>query len=339
MDNKQSLLVFTPIEASNAGEEYIEWRKGNQGGGMPLYIKSLEFNRSKDDGFLPVLPGELISIIARPGHFKTGFMLRWARTRAEELRRLGNEGNETARRSVVVYITMEQKVEELRLFHVAAESKVSMSDVASGQIENWDHVKKGLRELYPVPLWFIGRSMKRRKHKIQMTEDAIYEALTGIEQWNGDEQTQIIDSVYIDYLQKFRAPNGDGFVEYYSGLMNTLANWAGDFMTRIVLGVQAKREVDRRDVQIPLMDDGQWTSTIEQFSDGVISLVRPCLYPKKEFDGVTIAGTDQLLVSCLKRKMGPANFKGWVHIDPKYNSLNDAEIKNYNFRVARGEDE
>lgn len=333
----QSPLVFTPLEASNAGESYIEWRKNNEGGGMPLYIPSLEFDPKKDNGFLPVMPGELISVIARPGHWKTGFMLRWARERAKYLKEQADAGNETAAKSVVVYVTLEQKVEELRMFQVAAENKISMSEVANGRITDYTPITNGLRQLYDVPLWFVGRSMDRRKYKAQMDDKTVYTALDEVEKWQGDTQTQIIDSVFIDYLQKFR-PTGN-FVEYYSGLMNTLANWSGDFMTRMVVGVQAKREVDQRSVQIPLMDDGQWSSTIEQFSDGVISLVRPCLYPKKEFDGMAIEGHNQLLVSCLKRKMGPANFNGWVNVEPKYNSLNEVEIKNYNFRKSIGEDE
>lgn len=333
----QSPLVFTPLEASNAGETYIEWRKSNEGGGMPLYIPSLEFDPAKDNGFLPVMPGELISVIARPGHWKTGFNLRWARERARYLKQQADAGNETAAKSVVVYVTLEQKVEELRLFQVAAENRISMSEVASGRIADYAPVTNGLRQLYDTPLWFVGRSMDRRKYKAQMDEKSVYAALDEIEKWQDDTQTQIIDSVFIDYLQKFR-PTGS-FVEYYSGLMNTLANWSGDFMTRIVVGVQAKREVDQRSVQIPLMDDGQWSSTIEQFSDGVISLVRPCLYPAKTFDGVEVVGNKQLLVSCLKRKLGPANFNGWVEVDPKYNSLNEVELINYNLRKSTGEDE
>lgn len=335
----QSLLVFTPLEASNAAEEYVEWRKENNGGGMPLYIKSMEYNAQKNDGFMPVLPGELISVIARPGHGKTGFMFRWARERAADLARQAKAGNETAAKSVVVYITLEQKVEELRLFHVAAEKNISMSDVASGQISDWGSVTSGLRNLYTTPLWFIGRSMKRRRNKAQLNEENIYQALQEIECWQEENQTQVIDSVYVDYLQKFRSTTGDNFVEYYSGLMNTLGNWAGDYMTRMVLGVQAKREVDKRETPIPLLEDGQWTSTVEQFSDGVLSLVRPCLYPSMTFDGVSVVGKDQLLVSCLKRKLGPANFKGWIKFDPRYNRLSEVEVKTYNMRVARGQDE
>lgn len=336
----QSPLVFTPLEASNAGEEYVNFRQANEGGGMPLYIPSLEFNAEKNKGFMPVLPMETISVIARPGHWKTGFMFRWARQRSKHLQALGEAGNETAKKSVVVYVVLEQKVEELRLFHMAAENKISMSDVASGSIKDWGSIKTGLRKLYGDPLWFVGRSMARRKTKMDMNEKNIYTALEEIEKWQDENQSQIIDSVFIDYMQKFR-PDRD-FVEYYGNLMNTLSIWSADFMTRLVVGVQAKRDVDRRDLQIPLMDDGQWSSTIEQFSDGVLSLVRPCLYPdykNKPFGDMTIKGTNQLLITCLKRKLGPANFNGWVDIDPRYNQLNDAEVKEYNFRVQNGKDE
>lgn len=335
-----SPLVFTPYEASNAGEDYVDFRQSNEGGGMPLYIPKMEFNSKTDKGFMPVLPMETISVIARPGHWKTGFMFRWARERARHLRQLAEAGHETAAKSVVVYVVLEQKVEELRLFHMAAENSISMSDVASGNVQDWGSVKTGLRKLYKEPLWFVGRSMARRKIKTDMNEQNIYAALDEIEQWQEETQTQVIDSVFVDYLQKFR-PAGD-FVEYYGNLMNTLSNWSADFMTRLVVGVQAKREVDRRDIQIPLMDDGQWSSTIEQFSDGVLSLVRPCLYPEykaKTFGDMVIKGTNQLLVTCLKRKLGPANFQEWVSIDPRYNRLNDAEVREYNARVESGKDE
>lgn len=339
-------LVYTPIEASTAGEEYVEFRRSNEGSGMPLYIPSMEYKTVIENGieiekgFVPVMPSETISIIARPGHYKTGFMLRWARERAKDLAARAEAGDELAAKSVVVVVSLEQKVEELRLFHVAAEERISMSKIVNGGKDlQWDNVTKGLRKLHTVPIWFIGRSMKRRKLRADMNENTIYSALESIEQWQDENQTQVIDSVFYDYLQKFRPPSHTDLVEYYGTLMNTIWKWGSDFMTRNVIGVQAKREVDKRDPQIPLMDDGQWSSTIEQFSDGVLSLVRPCLYPSKTFDGVEVVGKDQLLITCLKRKLGPANFNGWVKADPKYNSLNDAEIKNYNYRVSKGRDE
>jgi replicative DNA helicase len=327
-----SRLVFTPLEASNAAETYVDWRRSNSGGGMPLYIPSLEFDKAKNNGFLPVLPGELISVIGRPGNGKTGFMFRWARERASWLHAQGLAGNELAKNSVVLYISLEQTVEELRLFHMAANDKVSVSNVASGDLtdEQWDGIKYGLRNLHAIPLWFIGRSMKRRKDKIELTSENIHSAIETVEKWQDENLLQSVDSIFIDYLQKFR-PNSPDFVTFYSGLTNYLKEWASDFMTRIVLGVQAKREVDQRAVQIPMMDDGQWSSTIEQFSDGVISVVRPSHYKKngEDFGGVVVDGRRQMLISVLKRKMGPESFNGWVSFRPEYNQLDDLELKNF----------
>lgn len=335
-------LVYTPIEASTAGEEYVEFRRSHAGSGMPLYIPSMEYKvvDGEEKGFVPLMPGETCSIIARPGHTKTGMMLRWARERAKDLQTRAEAGDELAAKSVVVVVSLEQKVEELRLFHVAAEERISMSQMVNGGADvEWGRVTNGLRKLHPVPIWFIGRSMKRRKLKADMSEGNIYSALESIERWQDENPTQVIDSVFYDYLQKFRPPSHSGMVEYYGNLMNTLWTWGSDFMTRNVVGVQAKREVDTRDTPIPLMDDGQWSSTIEQFSDAVISLVRPCLYPSTKKWDIEVSGKQQLLATCLKRKLGPANFKSWLYFDPKYNSLNDAEIKNYNFRVSKGQDE
>lgn len=326
-----SRIVFTPLEASNAAESYVDWRQSNSGGGMPLYIKGMEYDAKKNDGFLPVLPGELISVIGRPGNGKTGLMLRWARMRSKWLQEQAEAGNETAKNSVVLYITLEQSVEELRLFHVAAEDGLSVSKMASGQIDDWKPVKTSLRKLHPVPMWFIGRSMKRRKDKIDMTAENIFGAMETIEKWQGNDLVQSVDSIFIDYLQKFR-PTGSDFVQFYGGLTNGIKDWAGHFMSRVVLGVQAKREVDQRQNPIPLMDDGQWSSTIEQFSDGVLSVVRPSHYCKEgdDFAGMTVTGKNQMLISVLKRKMGPANFNKWVWFETEYNKLDEMEMLRFN---------
>jgi len=326
-----SRLVFTSVESTIAAKEYIDWRRENEGGGMPLYIKSLDFNGR--DGFFPVLPGELISVLGRPGNGKTGLMFRWARMRAKDLQKQAALGNKTADNSVVLYVTMEQTVEELRLFHVAAEDRLSVTRMASGQMqeEDWQKTHDSLNRLSPVPLWFIGKSRKRRRDKIELNEQNIRAALESVERWQDDNLTMQIDSIYIDYLQRFRS-TGTDLVAFYGNITNTIKEWAGDFSTRAIVGVQAKREVDQRQEPIPLMDDGQWTSTIEQFSDGVLSVMRPAHYRKvgEDFMGISVARED-MLVSVLKRKVGPDNFSKWVKFEPEYNKLDEAELKNVTF--------
>lgn len=323
-----SRLVFTPIEASNATETYVGNLRETDGDGMPLYIPGLEYDPVSQKGFLPVKRGELITVLGRPGNGKTGFMLRWARSRAKDLRDAGKENQ------VVLYLTLEQLVEELRLFHVAAEENISATNMANGRMDSdkWDSVTKSLRGLHTTPLWFAGRSMKRRRDKSPINEATLRDALTSIEIWQGNDVKVQIDSVYIDYLQRFRS-NGQDWVQFYGDLVNGLKDMAGDFATRFVVGVQARREVDQRNVPIPQMDDGQWTSGIEQQSDGMISVTRPSHYKSEaeSFDDVIVSGHKQMIVSVLKRKLGPENFCKWVNFSPEYNRLDETEIKNIKF--------
>lgn len=324
-----SRLIFTPLEASNATEKYIEELKANDGDGMPIYIPRMEYSPKDRKGFLPVKRGEIITVLGRPGNGKTGFMLRWARERARQLKKLSAEGKKTG---VVLYWTMEQLIEELRLFHVAAEEKISATDMANAKMneDQWDRIGKSLIGLHTTPLWFAGKSLRRRKDKIKLTEEALYSALESIETWQGDDVKTEIDSVFIDYLQRFRSSGAD-WTQFYGDLVNGLKDMAGDYATRFVVGVQARREVDTRQVPIPAMDDGQWTSAIEQQSDGMLSVTRPSHYKQEgeSFDGVAVQGHTQMIVSCLKRKLGPENFKQWVSFAPEYNRLDEAEMKHF----------
>lgn len=321
-----SRLVFTPLEASNATEEYIKELRANDGDGMPLYIKSLDYSAKDHKGFLPVKRGEIITVLGRPGNGKTGFMLRWARKRAADLVSRGIMD------SNVIYVSLEQLVEELRLFQVAAEEEFSASDMADAKLsdEQWEMIGKRVKSLQTVPLWFVGKSMRRRKDKMKLDEQALRAALESIEVWQGDNIKTQIDSVFIDYLQRFRS-DGKEWVQFYGDLVNGLKDMAGDFATRFVVGVQARREVDERSVPIPQMEDGQWTSSIEQQSDGMISVTRPSHYKEEGqlFDGVKVEGHCQMVVSVLKRKLGPEQFKQWVFFQPEYNKLDLLELKSF----------
>lgn len=331
-DQDFSRIVFTPLEASNATEKYVNQIQEGDEDGMPLYIPKMEYNPKTKKGFLPVKRGEAITVLGRPGSGKTGFMLRWARMRAKHLRDQAKEGNKVAANSVVLYFTMEQMVEELKLFHVAAEEGISATDIANGRLqeETWTQVTKSLRGMHTTPLWLAGKSIDRRKDKIRLTEEALRGALSSIEKWRGDEIETQLDSVYVDYLQRFRS-DGRDWVQFYGDTFNGLKEMAGDFATRMIVGVQAKREVDKYEVPIPQMDDGQWTSGIEQQSDGMISVVRPIQYKAKgeTFDDVVVTSHKHMVVTVLKRKLGPANFNDWVEFDPEYNRLDEQELKHY----------
>src|SRR5512143_2081157 len=99
-NRKQSDIVFSPAQIARTGTEYIKQRVANQGAGIPFGLPVI------DAFFNPALPGDLITIIARPGCGKTGIMMRWARWRAQQLR------EQQIFNRAVVYATYEQHVED-----------------------------------------------------------------------------------------------------------------------------------------------------------------------------------------------------------------------------------
>jgi replicative DNA helicase len=308
-----STILFTPEDTGLLGHKYLEKRRTNKGLGVKVGLASL------DKVMYPVFPGELVSIIARPGQGKTGFMVRWARHRAKWLK------DHKIENRVVVYITLEQSIEELNAFNIAADNRISITNLAMGEIsdDEWTTCLQHAVNTRFHPLYYIGYSSMTDKKQIRIDIDAIEGALKII------KEDYEIDIVFIDYLQ--RIPYDSHCESKTVGISNNL-----DMLKTIsqqiakaamTVGIQSRREVDDKEKQIPELDDGQWTSNIEQSSDRVLSLVRPSSYRKEgELFGTTrVEGKYQLLISLLKQKLGPANIPIWAFFQPEYNFLDELE--------------
>lgn len=317
-----STILFTPEQVGAYGTAYLKQRREDKTLGIPLGLDSLDNENLYGDCFLPLMPGELMSIIARPGNGKTSFMVRWARWRAGELRKAKVEDR------AIVYVTLEQSVEELNAFNVAADQQVSITRMAKGQITDAEWTKcldAGLNRRF-YPLWNIGYSSMTEQKQIRVDVEAITGALELI---RADHKKKI-DLVFVDYLQRIPYDRrAESKTVGVSDSLDYLKTMALRLHCPVVVGVQARREVDLADPQIPGEDDGQWTSNIEQTSDKIFSLVRPRKYKKEGemFGSKEVHGNDQMVISVLKQKLGPANFARWVKFDPVYNKLDELEVK------------
>lgn len=336
--------VFPPTEAANLTMMYLDARRNaaaSGNAGVPLYIPNVDANGERigenKPCFLPMLPGEMMSILARPGHGKTSFMMRWARAHAQELRRRAAEGDEDAARRVVVYVTLEQTVEELASFNVAADTggKVSVTEMAFGKLDDnkWSAVVKRLNQDALTPVWFVGYSPARKIEKLTMEQ--IFAAVDEIIGWSAPIQENKIDLLFIDYLQRIPY-KGDNKVEGISNNLDSIKHYAMSRGIPVVLGAQARRECDDRGDKTPGLNDGQHTSNIEQASDKVVSLLRPCAYISDPSAGevvniggkeVLIQGYNQMVFAILKQKLGAVG-RWWLHFDPRYNRLEEAALRN-----------
>lgn len=315
MKTNPASLIYNPNDVATLGQEYLSWKQNNKEFGVPFFSKKMR-NR-----VYPLFPGEIMSVIARPGHAKTSVMMFWARQRANWL--LENKFENR----VVIYATWEQSIEELHSFYLAAEQKISITNMAKGELseEEWDRVKTGTAKRINEPLWFIGHSMIRKSGRQPITVETLGKAIETVQ-----SRDFLVDMVYVDYLQRIApADNRQEPVQAYTQIMTDLKNFALGFGVPMTVGVQARREVDDLKVQIPESNHAQWTSNIEQTSDRMISLVRPRRYRKEGemFGSRKVIGHNQLLVNTLKQKLGEGNFAEWLSFNPIYNVLDEKEFE------------
>lgn len=315
--SKPEDLLFSPSDAARAGLKNLKQRIDHKDYAVPFGIDLV------DKEYLPLLPGELEVIIARPGNGKTGVMINRARNRANYLAK--HHPNRA-----VVYVTCEQTVEELWAFGVAAESRINISDMARGNIDStqWLTIEKTAVTGGSLPLWIVGPSNERRRSRPRVTVEAIKETLDYLETTTGNK----VDICFVDYLQlikPFDKEANDNKAIQLGNVMEGLKDGAMHTGCGWCVGVQARREVDSREIQIPGLDDGQWTSTVEQYSDKVWSLVRPSKYRKQgeSFGSQVVQGNCQMLASLLKQKLGKDNTSYWLYFDPAYNKLHELEAK------------
>lgn len=325
-----SYLIHSPAEIYANGQRYLERRRDKSVYGIPIGLGALDRTqpgRPSDERFLPVWPGEMISVIGRPGNGKTGLMMWWARAWANKLRFRGDDNR------CVLYVTYEQTIEELNAFNLAAETGVNITDMANGDNSetDWEKIKQAGVHRSELPLWFMGYSSERRSGEKppEMTVRAIGDAVRAIQNWSSDSHREV-DMVFVDYLQNIPFP---GQVESktvgHSEQLRELKNLTLELCTRTVIGVQAKREVEQKTLPIPSQEDGQWTSNIEQASDGILTVCRPRKYKQEgeEFGSQIVRGDTQMIITVAKRKLAPDNFARWVFFDPRYNHLDNLEMR------------
>lgn len=342
--------IFSPADVAGLTETYLERRRtAKQAGGlevgMPVYIKSLDSKEGSDEGLVPVQDTDLAVIISRPGHGKSSLLMRWARMRSQEIRRRAALGDQDAQRRVVVYATWEQSIEALNSFHIAATNQelgLSITRMAKGEIDDrqWEGIQTASVMRVADPLWFIGTSIERRKQNrnLILNTKVLEENLWEIENWQGSERFRV-DSVFVDYLQAIpwhHTQDGNRPESKTVGIslnMERLKDTAKSICTKMIAGCQAKADCDKRDDPTPRMEDGEWTAGIEQRADVVITAVRPCKYREqgKLFNEVPVRGYKQMLLTVAKQKVGESNFCAWVNFDPRYNKLDEAELKRIDF--------
>ena len=304
-------LIHTPADAAQERVQYAEQAK--EWPGVTWGIPAL------DRRTIPMHPGDMVVLCGRPGHCKSSVLAYLARTDAERIRR------EQKDHECVVYVTWEQVTEEVdSLFHLDGTSYTA-TDIVRGNVD-MDTVRASAVRRVGVPVWLIGQSAIRDSPVPTMDIDAVARAVRIIrDEWN--KKVTLLCADYLQLIPVGRGMDMTAEVTYAAGLLKWLAK---ECRCPAVVAVQARREVDDRQVKIPDLRDAQWASRIEQACDKWYSLWRPWV-TNADQKTVKVAGenhdiTENLLViRKLKERFNSPRFTMAMHFDPKYVRLTELE--------------
>ena len=319
---EERTTVYTPAEVSALVLNSIKATRERKGLGIPSYMPAL------DKYLKPARPGQLLIIMGRPSNYKSGLMQYMARSVALDIIREGAE------REIVVYVTWEMPVEDLGLYDLAAQMGVPASQLTEGTIDDdlWQAVQVAAMRRAGLPLWIVGHSVERRRKRPNLTLTNVAMAL----RWIDDVMGFHPRVVFLDYLQQMQTEHGeDRRMQVFDNVRRS-KDMALHLACPVHLGVQAGRQVDDRQWNLPEMGDGQETSNIEQTADVILSVWMPkttkpageMLQMPKGAGGIQIEITDNLLVVGLKKqRTGPANKVCFVYVDHDRNQIHPLQIE------------
>lgn len=313
----RSEIAYTPAEVARYTLEELQRRKDHKSIGVPMGLGPVDAKMN------PLRPGELVTLLGRPGHYKSGLAQWWARWLALDI--LNQQQSD-----MVVYGTCEMAIEELGLYDLAVQASLDASAVARGDINNaeWDALEAASMKRAALPLWLLGHSLARRKKRAHMSIYTIEQALYWIE----DHMEFKARVVFLDYLNLLESDRKAGYAPErridIADIVKAAKDMALFLGCPVVLLAQAHRRADERAWKLPQMADAMESAAIEQYSDKIFSVWMPRITDH----GVNITSpagevlnaedTEHMLIlGMLKQKNGPAGGYFKLYVDPARNYI------------------
>jgi len=220
----------------------------------------------------------------------------------------------------------------MALAELSRASDIGMDSISRGRLDDGQRLllqaiaaRRGA-----LPLYRIGHSVARRGRRPGLSLDDIEQAMYGLESGTIVDRSIRPIIIILDYLQLIRASEQERgltdrmrFVNY----VNRCKDLALGTGSVVLLGCQAKREVDDRQVKIPRMSDGAETATIEHAADVIFTVSMPKTYMEEgdEFntpESIAHYVSDEMMIlSLAKRKKGKAGKYWLIETEPSKNKL------------------
>lgn len=225
-----------------------------------------------DARMVPLIPADLMALVYRPSVGKTHDMMMMARHHAQEMAARYPE-----KPPLILYATWETMVEEFIGAFAAIYTKQSLASIARGTADVVQ-LRAGLMQLMGTNFCVFGVSKTQALKGKRLPPPSLIDLIQAIHYLQ--DQGHTVASVMIDYLQRMpdekHLMNADRMHAQVTQNLEGIKSHLCMLGIPVIVGVQARREVDGyKGIQLPEMNDGQWSSSIEQTSDKIFSASRP----------------------------------------------------------------
>jgi hypothetical protein len=271
-DPRQS--VYTPTQVATYGlraaEETRELAKDSVGIHIPIH--------ELGDYVTPVLPGQLMAIIAQTSNYKSGFIHYLEDANAKRLTDAGMDDH------IIIHVSVEESIEEQAYLGLSTKSGISVDDIAQGSVQDWSLLEKASATIGSIPIYRIGESLARSDDMPNLYISNMIKAIDVIV--NGDllSWKPKVAGIFFDYLQAFPLDPQYKNMESSSKRrlqvrsdIYRLRQCAAKYRCPIIVAVQAKQTLQgaKPPILLPGIYDGEESSSIAQRSDRVLTLWMP----------------------------------------------------------------
>ena len=266
--------VYTPAQVATYGlraaQETSENAKNSIGIRIPIH--------ELEDYVAPLLPGQVMAVIAQTSNYKSGF-IHWMED--VNARRLTDAGmNE----HIIIHVSVEESIEEQAYLGLSVKSGVSVDEIAQGSVQDWSKLEKASAIIGSIPIYRIGESLARADDMPNLYISNMIKAIDVIVNGGLLSWKPKVAGIFFDYLQAFPLdPEYRGMdagsrrrLQVRSDIYR-LRQCAAKYRCPVVVAVQAKQTLQgaKPPIMIPGQYDGEESSSIAQRSDRVLSLWMP----------------------------------------------------------------
>lgn len=310
-------FLRTPAETGKNFVDYVAWTNS---------LTMLDYGCILDQHLTPPLPGDFISVMARPGHKKSLFMACQAKRYARQIVKDGLTDKE-----VVIYVTWDEAVENVEGYIQGGSGHFDAGDVAWGRVERQQAEYSTIQRVTDLaPLWVWGLSlMDSNRSKPDLSPDWLFSTVQALKH----KYKLTVKALFLDYLQKIPIKNEANRTSEVTAASNAAKWLAKDIGCGVFAGVQASRSSEKNESMIPGWSDAQHASAIEQDSTKQLALVNPIKYTEPgEYIQVGNSyhkvDANLTIVKILKQRGAEGRGTYAINLNPKTLEINDCVCYN-----------